>query len=65
MNTEDNEHIIDAVISLLEVFVIISIEESPYTGIALAILLKSITHDRLIRILFILLIITLGEVWGD
>jgi hypothetical protein len=56
-----NEHIFDSAISLLEVLVVISIEEIPYTGIVLAILLKIITHDRTTRILLILLIIVLSE----
>ena len=61
MNTDNNDHIVDTVISLLEVLVVITIEEVPYTGIALAILLKTVTHDRLLRILLILLVIVLGE----
>ncbi|MCH1626715.1 hypothetical protein [Fredinandcohnia quinoae] len=62
MDNLSNEFVIDSVISLLEVLVVISIEEVPYTGIVLAILLKTVTHDRLIRILLILLVITLGEI---
>lgn len=62
MENQNNDHIVDTVISLIEVLVVISIEEVPYTGIALAILLKTVTLDRLIRISLILLIIVLGEI---
>lgn len=62
MDNPNNDHIVDTVISLIEVLVVISIEELPYTGIALAILLKTVTHDRLIRILLILLVIFLSEI---
>ncbi|GLB61419.1 hypothetical protein [Cytobacillus sp. NCCP-133] len=62
MDFQNNDHIVETVISLIEVLVIISIEEIPYTGIALAILLKTVTHDRLIRILLILMVIVLAEI---
>lgn len=61
MNTNGNDHIVDNVISLIEVFVVMTVEEVPITGIVLAVLLKTITHDRLIRIMLILLVIALGE----
>ena len=35
MDNQNNDHIVDTVISLIEVLVVISIEEVPYTGIAL------------------------------
>jgi hypothetical protein len=45
--------------------VIISIEDEPLIGIVLALLLKIICKDKLIRILLILLVIVLGEVMGE
>ncbi|WP_241773224.1 hypothetical protein [Bacillus sp. LL01] len=62
MVDEHENHIIDTVISLLDILVIIQIEDDPIIGIVLVALLKIVTKDRLIRILFILLVIILGEV---
>ncbi|MBO1511351.1 hypothetical protein [Metabacillus bambusae] len=62
MNNENDNHIIDTVISLLDIIVIIQIEDDPIIGIVLVALLKTVTKDRLIRILLILLVIILGEV---
>nr|WP_263327022.1 hypothetical protein [Neobacillus sp. Marseille-Q6967] len=61
MNTHDKEHIVDAVISLLEIIVIMKIGKDPIIKIVLVALLKTVTKDRLIRILLILLTIILGE----
>ncbi|WP_100402611.1 hypothetical protein [Bacillus sp. FJAT-42315] len=58
----NEDHIIDSAIVLLDIFVIILIEDNPVLGIVLVALLKIVTEDRLIRILFILLIIILSEV---
>ncbi|PAQ14940.1 hypothetical protein CD798_08610 [Bacillaceae bacterium SAOS 7] len=58
----NEDHIIDSVIVLLDIFVIILVEDNPVLGIVLVALLKIVTEDRLIRILFILLIIILSEV---
>ncbi|MGM7635203.1 hypothetical protein [Bacillus sp. Hm123] len=58
----NEDHIIDSAITLLDIFVIILIEDNPVLGIVLVALLKIVTEDRLIRILFILLIIVLSEV---
>ncbi|OZI12015.1 hypothetical protein CEW92_08610 [Bacillaceae bacterium SAS-127] len=58
----NEDHIIDSVIVLLDIFVIILVEDNPVLGIVLVALLKIVTEDRLIRILFILLIIVLSEV---
>lgn len=57
--------ILGTVISLLDIIVIISIEDEPLIGIVLALLLKIVCKDKLIRILLILLVIVLGEVIGE
>lgn len=62
MNNLHEDHVIDTVISLLDILVIIQIEDNPIIGIVLVALLKTVTKDRLIRILLILLVIILGEV---
>jgi hypothetical protein len=62
MNNQHEDHIMDTVISLLDILVIIQIEDDPIIGIVLAALLKTVTKDRLTRILLILLVIILGEV---
>ncbi|MEC2074590.1 hypothetical protein [Metabacillus fastidiosus] len=62
MDNQHENHILDNVLLLLDIFVIIQVEENPVIGIVLLGLLKTVTRDRLIRILFILLIITLSEV---
>jgi hypothetical protein len=41
------------------------IEDDPVTGIVLCALLKTVTKDRLTRILLILLVIVLGEVFEN
>jgi hypothetical protein len=65
MNNLHEDHIIDTVISLLDILVIIQIEDDPIIGIVLGTLLKAITKDRLTRILLILLVIILGEISGN
>lgn len=62
VNNLHEDHVIDTVISLLDILVIIQIEDDPIIGIVLVALLKTVTKDRLIRILLILLVIILGEV---
>ncbi|RPK15203.1 hypothetical protein [Priestia endophytica] len=57
--------ILDPVISFLDIIVIIFIEDEPLIGIVLALLLKIVCKDKLIRILLILLVIVLGEVIGE
>lgn len=47
------------VISLLDIITILMVEDNPALGIVLLILLKMVTKDKMIRISFILLIITL------
>ncbi len=62
MNNQHEDHVIDNVISLLDILVIIQVEDDPIIGIVLTTLLKVVTNDRLTRILLILLVIILGEV---
>jgi hypothetical protein len=62
MDVEHDNHIIDTVISLLDILVIIQIEDDPIIGIVLVALLKTVTSNRLVRISLILLLIILGEV---
>lgn len=61
MNTLDKNQIMSAVISLLDIIVIIKGGKDPITKIVLAVLLKAVTKDKLIRILLILLTIILDE----
>lgn len=62
MNNRQETHIVDDVLSLLDIITIILVTENPILDIALVALLKTVTNDRLIRILFILFIIVLGKV---
>ena len=62
MNNQHEDHVIDNVISLLDILVIIQVEDDPIIGIVLTTLLKVVTNDCLTRILLILLVIILGEV---
>ena len=50
-----------AVISLLDIIVVMKSGKDPITKIVLAVLLRVITKDKLIRILLILLTIILDE----
>ncbi|WP_082232583.1 hypothetical protein [Halobacillus massiliensis] len=53
---------IDYVIPLLEIITILIVEEdNPVLGVAFILLLKTVTEDLLIRIMFILLVIVLGR----
>lgn len=61
MNTSDKDQIMSAVISLLDIIVIIKGGKDPITKIVLAVLLSVVTKDKLIRILLILLTIILDE----
>ena len=58
-NNQDHE-VADIAIGFLDIFTIILVEENPIIGIVLVILLKTITEDRILRILLILLVIVLG-----
>jgi hypothetical protein len=60
MNIHHESETINNVISLLDIFVIIFLEKNPILGIVLTTLLKTVTKDKLTRILLILLVIVLG-----
>lgn len=62
MNEHNENHVITNVLLLLDIFVIIQVEESPIIGIVLLGLTKAVDVDPIIRVLFVLLIITLSEV---
>lgn len=65
MNNHGEHEIIDTIISLLDIFASVLIEENPIITIILSSLLKIITKDRTIRISFILLVITLNITNND
>ncbi|MGM0903085.1 MAG: hypothetical protein ACQEXB_18550 [Bacillota bacterium] len=61
MNTNEKDQIMSAVISLLEIIVVMKSGKHPIPKIVLAVLLRVVTDDKLIRILLILLTIILDE----
>lgn len=61
MDHTDGTFASDLVIALLDIIVVLHVEDHPVMGIALLALLKTVTNDRLLRILFILFIIVLGS----
>lgn len=61
MNNQQEAPIVDDVLALVDIITIILVSNNPILDITLAALLKTVTNDRLIRILFILLIIALGK----
>ncbi|MCT9851944.1 hypothetical protein P2R64_00035 [Priestia megaterium] len=65
MNNHEEHEIIDTIISLLDIFASVLIEENPIITIVLSSLLKIITKDRTIRISFILLVIVLNITNND
>jgi hypothetical protein len=65
MNNHEEHEIIDTIISLLDIFTTVLIEENPIITIILSSLLKIITKDRTIRISFILLVIVLNVTKND
>jgi hypothetical protein len=60
MNRDEEHEIIGHVISLLDIFVVLLLEEDPIPSIVLTTLLKIVTKDPLLRISLILLVIILG-----
>lgn len=56
----DERDIISDVIGFLDFFLILFLEEDPILSLVLVLLLKTVTEDKFIRILFMLLIIILG-----
>jgi hypothetical protein len=65
MNNHEEHEIIDTIISLLDIFASVLVEENPIITIILSSLLKIITKDRTIRISFILLVIVLNLTNND
>ncbi|KIL49068.1 hypothetical protein [Jeotgalibacillus campisalis] len=61
INSENTADPLDSALALLDILVILLVDDDPLTGITLLILLKMVTDNRLIRILFILLLIALGS----
>lgn len=61
MNSHDKDQIMSAVISLLDIIVIMKSGKDPIIKIVFSVLLKVVTKDILIRILLILLTIILDE----
>ncbi|WP_078379824.1 hypothetical protein [Sutcliffiella halmapala] len=61
----NDEQVQEAVVSLLEIIVILQLEENPILGIVFIVLFKFVTHDIRIRLLFILLVVVLGVLPGD
>jgi hypothetical protein len=61
----NDEQVKEAVVSLLEIIVILQLEENPILGIVFIVLFKFVTHDIRIRLLFILLVVVLGVLPGD
>ncbi len=61
MNTHEKDQIMSAVISLLEIIVVMKSGKDLIPKIVLSVLLRVVTDDKLIRILLILLTIILDE----
>jgi NAD-dependent DNA ligase len=61
MNTHDKDQIMSAVISLLDIIIIMKSGKDVIPKIVLVLLLSAVTKDKLIRILLILLTIILDE----
>ncbi|WP_139300191.1 hypothetical protein [Virgibacillus chiguensis] len=61
-NLESTFDILNEEIPILDIITILFIEDDPITGIALVLLLKMVTDDKMIKISLILLIIVLSHV---
>lgn len=61
----NDEHVLETVVTLLDIIVVLQLEDNPVLGIVLIALFKYVTHDMRIRLLFILLIIVLGVLPGE
>ncbi|SHH90047.1 hypothetical protein SAMN05421807_11831 [Virgibacillus chiguensis] len=59
---ESTFDILNEEIPILDIITILFIEDDPITGIALVLLLKMVTDDKMIKISLILLIIVLSHV---
>ncbi|RJS62502.1 hypothetical protein CJ483_08725 [Bacillus sp. PK3_68] len=62
MDNHHKDYVIDTVISLLDILVIIQSKDHQILKTVLVVLLNTVTKDRLIRILFVLLTIIWSEV---
>lgn len=59
MESENDLNILDFALPLLDIIVIMLTDENPVNGVILLVLLKAVTNDPLIEILFIILAIVL------
>ncbi|APH05660.1 hypothetical protein [Bacillus weihaiensis] len=60
MKNSESINVTEAVITIIDILVILMVDDNPIIGIVLVALLKVVTEDVRIRVLFILLLITLG-----
>ncbi|WP_273130868.1 hypothetical protein ACNRWW_06590 [Metabacillus sp. HB246100] len=60
MKNSDSINVTEAVITIVDILVILMVDDNPIIGIVLVALLKVVTEDVRIRVLFILLLLTLG-----
>lgn len=65
MENHHDHEIVDTVISFLDIFTILLVEDNPIVGIVLVVLMKTVTKDRILRILLILLVIVLSVTLQD
>ena len=59
MESENNLNILDFALPLLDIIVILLTDENPVNGVILLVLLKAVTNDPLMEILFMILAIVL------
>jgi hypothetical protein len=59
MESENDLNILDFALPLLDIIVIMLTDENPVNGVILLVLLKAVTNDPLMEILFIILAIVL------
>ena len=59
MESENDFNILDFALPLLDIIVIMLTDENPVNGVILLVLLKAVTNDPLMEILFMILAIVL------
>mgnify|MGYP006332934869 FL=1 len=59
MESENDLNILDFALPLLDIIVIMLTDDNPVNGVILLVLLKAVTNDPLMEILFIILAIVL------
>ncbi|OCA84915.1 MULTISPECIES: hypothetical protein [unclassified Bacillus (in: firmicutes)] len=59
MESENDLNILDFALPLLDIIVIMLTDENPVNGVILLVLLKAVTNDPLMEILFMILAIVL------